>query len=70
MKITERFDMHYVKKLKEKVEMLEKKNREVQDVINQFRKHLRIEKFHKDTTIQVSDVQSWLDIITEANYLR
>ena len=28
-----------------------------------FRRHLNSSKFHEDTTIQVSDVHNWLDII-------
>ena len=42
---------------------LEQEKRNALAAIVNLRVHLCSEKFHKDTTIQVSDVHHWLDVI-------
>ena len=55
--------MNYIKKLEQDNARLQKELFEERMRINDFRSHLRIEKFRQDTTIQVSDVQNRLDLI-------
>lgn len=52
--------MHYSEKLKAEVKVAENRISAAEAHIQQFRKHLTSEKFHKDTTIQVKDVENWL----------
>ena len=51
--------------LKDNLSETEKKIQEAKIAIIAFRSHLCSSKFHKDTTIQVSDVHNWLDAIVK-----
>ena len=60
--------MHYSKFLINKISDEKKKIQRGKMAINTLRNHLLSSKFRKDTTIQVGDVQNWLDnVVTELN---
>lgn len=59
---------HYSQVLKEATAAEQQKIERAKAMIVGFRRHLASSKFHNDTTIQVSDVNRWLDMInTELN---
>ena len=55
---------HYSRILMSRISAETEKIHMAKDVIFSFRRHLQSSKFHNDTTIQVSDVQRWLDDIS------
>lgn len=60
--------MNFIKKLQRENEALKGQALEMIDRINDFKAFLLTEKFHKDTTIQTSDVQTWLTNIKQAGF--
>ena len=58
--------VHWTQALKEQIGLEHDKNAQARDIINELRNHLLSSKFHVDSTIQVNDVQSWLDRVVTA----
>ncbi len=58
--------MHYSQKLKNQVSEEQAKLEAARQAVIDLRVHLLSSKFHKDTTIQVGDVQNWLDHVVDA----
>ena len=58
--------MHYSEKLKNQVAEEQAKLEAARQAVIDLRVHLLSSKFHKDTTIQVGDVQNWLDHVVSA----
>ena len=54
---------HYSQTLKAETAAEQEKIARAKEVMNMFRAHLASSKFWNDTTIQVSDVNRWLDSI-------
>ena len=59
--------MNYIKKLEWQVYAEKERRRKIHEKIVEFKMHLLSEKFHTDTTIQVTDVHSWLSAIDALN---
>lgn len=59
--------MNYIKKLEWQVYAEKERRRKIHEKIVEFKMHLLSSKFHTDTTIQVSDVHSWLTEIDALN---
>ena len=59
--------MNYIKKLEWQVYAEKERRRKIHEAIVHFKMHLLSPKFHTDTTIQVSDVHSWLTDIDALN---
>ena len=57
---------HYSKKLKSEIAEEKSKLEAARQAVIDLRVHLLSSKFHKDTTIQVGDVQNWLDHVVDA----
>ena len=55
--------MNWIKKREMEHKAVKDEVKRIADMVNLFRRHLNSSKFHKDTTIQVSDVHNWLDIV-------
>jgi len=55
--------MNWITQLKKEKNDIHEKNLNARVEILNFRGHLLSPKFHADTTIQVQDVQNWLDNI-------
>ena len=58
--------MNHILQKKQKISQLEQEKRSAREAIIQFRAHLQSSKFHEDTTIQVSEVERWLENINAA----
>ena len=59
--------MNYIKKLEWQVYAEKERRRKIHEKIVEFKMHLLSPKFYTDTTIQVSDVHSWLTQIDAIN---
>ena len=57
--------MHYSTKLKTEIKEKQTQLERADQMIIAFRRHLSSSKFHQDTTIQVSDVHNWLDLVRD-----
>ena len=55
--------MNHILQKKQRISQLEQEKRNAREAVIQFRVHLQCAKFREDTTIQVADVQRWLDNI-------
>ena len=58
--------MHYSQRLKNEVITEKAKLEAARQAVIDLRVHLLSPKFHVDTTIQVDDVQRWLDNVVAA----
>lgn len=61
---------NYIKQLQTRVKEQEQAIERAVKLITQFRKHLESSKFHTDTTIQISDVESRLIELRSELYCR